>query len=223
MITSVIFDLDGLLVDSEPMWTRAISEIVNRCGLDWTHADKLALMGTGTATWADYISKKLDRRMSNEEVIEEVLSRMVRYYHTGEVSLMPGAQEALEHCSENFSVGLASGSPKLLINAALSGANWRHFFSETVSSDEVDHGKPAPDVYLEAMKRMSITPQESVIVEDSSGGILAGKAAGAKVIAVPNPDMMPTADALRQADAVIDSLISLGRTLEKLNTEIKEN
>jgi beta-phosphoglucomutase-like phosphatase (HAD superfamily) len=106
-----------------------------------------------------------------------------------------------------------------LFDAALGGANWRHFFSETVSSDEVNHGKPAPDVYLEVIKRMGVDAATTMVVEDSGGGILAGKAAGAKVVAVPNPEMMPASEALRQADAVIDSLFSLGRAVEELRTK----
>ena len=206
MITAIIFDLDGLLVDSEPVWFRVISEICQRYGLVWTHADQLKQMGVGTATWAEYIAQKLQGRMSRDEAMNEVLSRMASYYQTGEVRIMPGAREALEHCAENYKIGLASGSPKLLINAALSGADWRRFFSEVVSSDEVDRSKPAPDVYWEAMKRMGVAATETVVVEDSGGGILAGKAAGATVVAIPNPQMMPAPEALRQADAVIDSL-----------------
>src|SRR5574341_2531208 len=171
MINAVIFDLDGLLVDSEPMWFRARSEIFQRFGLVWTEADRKQQMGVSTAMWADYLAQKLQDRMSRQEVIDESLSKMASYYQAGEVRIMPGAREALEFCAGKYKLGLASGSPKLLINAALSGANWRHFFSEMVSSDEVNHGKPAPDVYLEVMRRMGVAAAETVVVEDSGGGI----------------------------------------------------
>jgi HAD superfamily hydrolase (TIGR01509 family) len=216
MIHAVVFDLDGLLVDSEPMWFRARCEIFQRFGLAWTEADQKKQMGVSTAMWADDIAQRLQGRMSREEIVTESLSKMASYYQAGEVRIMPGARGALEHCAGKYKLGLASGSPKLLIDAALSGANWRHFFPEIVSSDEVNHGKPAPDVYWEVMKRMGVAAAEAVVVEDSGGGILAGKAAGAKVVAVPNPEMMPAPEALRQADAVIDSLFSFGRVIEEL-------
>ena len=216
MVTAVVFDLDGLLVDSEPAWFRARREIFQRFGLMWTEEDQAKLMGVSTAMWADDIAQKLGGKLSREDVVNESLNRMVAYYQAGEVPIRPGAQDALEHCADNYMIGLASGSPKLLINAALSGAHWRHFFAEEVSSDEVNRGKPAPDVYVEAMKRMGVAAAETVVVEDSGAGILAGKAAGARVIAVPDSQMMPAPDALRQADAVIDSLFSIGRVIEEL-------
>jgi HAD superfamily hydrolase (TIGR01509 family) len=219
MITAVIFDLDGLLVDSEPMWFRARSEIFQRFSLVWTEAEQKKQMGVSTAMWADYIALKLQGKMSREEIVNESLSKMASYYRAGEVRIMPGAAEALGYCAGKYKLGLASGSPMLLIDAALSGANWRHFFSEMVSSDEVNHGKPAPDVYLEVMKRMGVEAAATVVVEDSGGGILAGKAAGAKVVAVPNPEMMPAPEALREANVVIDSLFSLGRAVEELRNK----
>jgi len=216
MIQAVVFDLDGLLVDSEPVWFRARTEMFQRFGLVWTDTDQRTQMGVSTAMWAAYIEKKLQGRMSSEAIVKESLQWMVSHYQAGEVPTKPGAREALEYCAGRYKLAMASGSPKLLIHAALSGANWRHFFSEIVSSDEVRHGKPAPDVYLETMQRIGVAPTETVVVEDSGGGIIAGKAAGASVIAVPNPQMMPAPEALRQADAVIDSLFALPRAVDEL-------
>lgn len=216
MINAVVFDLDGLLVDSEPMWFRARREIFQRFGLVWTAEDQKQQMGVSTAMWAGYLAQKLQGKLSREEIVTESLGKMAFYYRNGEVRIMPGAREALAYCAGKYKLGLASGSPKLLIDAALRGANWRHFFSEVVSSDAVNRGKPAPDVYLEAMKRMGVAAAETAVVEDSGGGILAGKAAGAQVIAVPNPEMMPAPEALRQADVVIDSLVAFRRAVAAL-------
>jgi len=216
MLTTVIFDLDGLLVDSEPVWFRVRDEMFQRFGMVWTEADQMKQMGVSTAMWAEYITQKLQGKLSREAIVDESLGKMATYYKTGEVRTMPGATEALGDCSAKYKVGLASGSPKQLIEAALQGANWRRFFQDAVSSDEVQHGKPAPDVYVEVLRRMGVAAAEAVVVEDSGGGIRAGKAAGAKVIAIPNPQLMPTPEVLRQADAVIDSLFALGRTIEML-------
>lgn len=219
MIKTVIFDLDGLLVDSEPVWFRTRCEIFQRFGLVWTEADQKRMMGVSTAAWADYLAEKLQGKMSRDEIINESLSKMAAYYQAGEVRTMLGAQEALEYCAGKYKLGLASGSPRLLINAALNGAKWRHFFSEVISSDEVKRGKPHPEVYLEIMKRMGAAAENTMVIEDSGSGILAGKAAGAKVIAVPNPEMMPAPEALHQADVVIESLVSLGRTIEEFGAK----
>lgn len=219
LIKAVVFDLDGLLIDSEPVWFRARAEMFGRFGLEWTDADQKRLMGVSTATWIEYLTKKLQGRMSSTEIAEESLSKMVSYYRAGEVPLMPGAGQALEACAGRYKLGLASGSPRVLIDAALSGATWQLFFSEMLSSDEVNRGKPAPDAYLEIMRRMGVASKETVVIEDSGNGILAGKAAGVRVIAVPNPNLLPAPEALREADAVIDSLIVLGQALETMSKQ----
>jgi HAD superfamily hydrolase (TIGR01509 family) len=174
-------------------------------------------MGASTATWKEYLSKKLLGIMTPEEIYEESIRQMASYYRAGSIGLMPGARHAVEHCADLYKVGLASGSPHSLIDAALDGVNLRHLFEVVLSSDEVAMGKPAPDAYLEVIRRLGVVASECVVVEDSGNGILAGRACGARVIAVPNPHLMPNAQALRQADAVIDSLGVLNETLELMN------
>jgi beta-phosphoglucomutase-like phosphatase (HAD superfamily) len=112
--------------------------------------------------------------------------------------------------------GLASGSPSTLINAAIKGAGWSQYFSKVVSSDEVNNGKPAPDTYLEIFKRLNVLPEETVVVEDSGGGIMAGVNSGAKVIAVPNPELLPSEDIMSKADMRLESLLDLPMALNKL-------
>jgi HAD superfamily hydrolase (TIGR01509 family) len=216
LIKAVIFDLDGLLVDSEPVWFRARTEMLTLLGLIWTDEDQKNLMGVSTATWVRYLTDKLQGRMSSEEIKEESLRKMASFYRSGDVPMMPGAQQAIEACNGRYKLGLASGSPRLLIDAALNGSKWRSYFSHVLSSDEVKRGKPAPDVYVEVMRRMGVAAQETAVIEDSGNGILAGKAAGAKVIAVPNPQLMPAPEALSKADVVIESLVELGQMLENM-------
>jgi HAD superfamily hydrolase (TIGR01509 family) len=206
MIDAVIFDLDGLLVDSEPVWFRVRTEIFSRYGLPWTEDDQKALMGRNTQAWIDYGVEKLGGRLGPDIYREEVLHGMVSAYRAGQVQLMPGAREAIEFCAVRVPLGLASGSPPVLIDAALEANGWSGVFREKLSSDQVPHGKPAPDSYLEVLRRLSVPPANAVVVEDSGSGILAGKAAGAYVVAVPNPALMPPPEAMRAADVVLESL-----------------
>jgi HAD superfamily hydrolase (TIGR01509 family) len=216
MIDAVIFDMDGLLVDSEPVWFQVRKDLLEQHGKVWSESDQLAMAGVQTSVWVETVGVKLDGLLSYEQVFEEIVSRMERYYENGEVPILAGADDALELCAARYRVGLASGSPRRLIDAALRGAGWVDYFEELVSSDETEHGKPAPDVYLEIMRRMDLNPDTTAVVEDSGGGIQAGKAAGAWVIAVPNPDTLPTAEVLALADARIDSLHDLPRALEEV-------
>ncbi len=216
MINAVIFDLDGLLVDSEPVWFRARKDFMNRFGLDWTDEDHKIQMGVSTEFWADYTFKKIEGRIPHNEIIDEILGRMTDFYESGEVKLKPGAEEALSYCSENYITGLASGSPLRLINAALKGRDWGKFFKEVVSSDEVAEGKPAPDTYLEIFNRLNIAADETAVIEDSGGGITAGYRSGAKVIAVPDKDMLPSSEIMSRADIILDTLHDVPDAIEVL-------
>ena len=216
MIQAVIFDMDGLLVDSEPVWFRARVELLARFGKQWTESDQEPLMGVSTSTWVDYVTAKLDGAMRSDEVLDTVVGIMAVAYESGDVPLLPGAAEALQHCVARYRVGLASGSPRRLIDAALTGANWQGSFEQVISSDECARGKPAPDVYLEIMGRMSLNPETTAVVEDSVAGILAGKAAGARVVAVPGSLISPGNEALDRADARLASLHQLPGALQDL-------
>ena len=214
MIQAVIFDMDGLLVDSEPVWFEARRELLARFGKGWTAADQERLMGVRTSVWVEYLTDKLEGAMRPEEVLDTTVTIMAAAYERGDVPILPGAPQALEHCSGRYRVGLASGSPRLLIDAALAGADWRQYFEEVISSDVCAHGKPEPDVYLEIMHRMSLQPETTAVVEDSSAGILAGKAAGARVVAIPRGYTPLDDPAISEADARIASLHLLPEALE---------
>jgi HAD superfamily hydrolase (TIGR01509 family) len=211
-----VFDLDGLLVDSEPVWSEVRTAMFGRFSLSWTEDDQKALMGRSTAAWIEYVAEKLQGRLVREEIFDETMRGMVSQYHAGNVRVMPGADEAIRYCATTFSLGLASGSPRVLIDAALRSNDWEQYFSEVVSSDEVAHGKPAPDVYSRAFSRLGVDPRSTVVVEDSESGILAGKASQAFVIAVPNERLMPSPAGLRAADVVIPSLRSIGDALQTI-------
>jgi HAD superfamily hydrolase (TIGR01509 family) len=216
MINAVIFDMDGLLVDSEPSWYRARIELAEQHGKIWTETDQLAMAGVHTDVWVGTLYDKLEGQLSRDEVFEGIIGRMVSYYEAGEVPILPGADEALATCADRYPVGLASGSPMRLIDACLKGAGWSEYFDALITSDELEHGKPAPDVYLEIMRRMDLDAATTAVVEDSGGGIKSGKAAGTKVIAVPNPSTDPGPDVLGLADIRLASLHELVGALASL-------
>ncbi len=216
MINAVIFDMDGLLVDSEPAWNRARVELLAQYGKTWTEADQLAQAGVHTDVWVSALYDKLGGQLERERVFDEIVGRMAGYYEGGEVPILPGADEALSACAARYRVGLASGSPTRLIEACLHGAGWGGFFEGLISSDEVDHGKPAPDVYVELMQRMGLDPAATAVIEDSGAGIKSGRAAGARVVAVPNPSTHPGPDVLSLADTRIASLRELMGALDRL-------
>lgn len=205
MIRAVVFDMDGLLIDSEPLWQRARVEAFGAERLRWTEADQEHVMGSSTRGWAAFLVERLNHEFTIQEVIDRVLEKMVDYYRTS-VPLMPGAREIFQRLNGQYTLGLASGSPYRLINAALEGAGWQHTFEEVLSTDELKHGKPAPDAYLEIARRLGIPVEEIAIFEDSTNGILSGIAAGVTVIAVPNTYQRAPEDVLAKAHRVLESL-----------------
>jgi HAD superfamily hydrolase (TIGR01509 family) len=205
MIKAVVFDMDGLLVDSEPLWQRARIEACGADRLHWTDADQERVMGSSTMGWATYLAEKLDHAMTPDEIIERVISLMERYYLEA-VPLQPGAREAVAQVYGRYPLGLASGSPYRLIRAALTGAGWTDMFDEVLSSDEMANGKPAPDIYFEIAHRLGTPIEQIAVLEDSGNGILAGVNAGAQVIAVPHAYHRAGDDVLGRVARVLGSL-----------------
>lgn len=220
MIEAVIFDMDGLLVDSEPEWFRARVDFLQQHGVTWSAADQLAMAGVHTDVWVEALHDKLSGVLTSEQVLEEIVSRMAGYYERGEVPILPGAPEAVVSCAGRYRVGLASGSPQRLIDACLAGAGWTTYFECLISSDELEHGKPAPDVYLEIMRRMELDPGTTAVIEDSGAGIRSGKAAGTRVAAVPNKHTDPGPAVLELADICIGTLHELPGALTEIGGQI---
>ncbi len=210
---AVIFDLDGLLIDSEIVWNTVRTEIAAQRGVVWTEADPRAVLGVSTAEWVAYMIERLELDLSPAEVQELVSSRMVASYRE-RIPFKPGAVELVRRAGEHLPVGLASGSARNLIDIVVAAPEFRGRFAAVVSADEAGRGKPHPDVYLETARRLEVAPEACVCLEDSGHGIDAGKAAGMRVIAVPDPRFMPEAAALARADVVVGSLTEV--TLEML-------
>ncbi len=213
-MSAVVFDLDGVLVDSEPVWEEVRRAFVTEHGGRWQADTQRRLMGMSTAEWAGYLSGELGVRLSAEEVARGVVERMERRYEDG-VPLMPGASDAVRRLADRWPLGLASSSPRVLIDTALDRTGLGASFAATVSTEEVARGKPAPDGYLLAARRLGVDPVACAAIEDSSNGLRSADAAGMRVIAVPHPRYPPAPDALALAAFVAKDLNDL--TVERLS------
>lgn len=205
MITAVIFDMDGLLIDSEVLWHRARVDIFHSQGKDWGEKDHAVVMGISTEEWAAYMVKRMQNHFTANQMIKETITRMESYYKEN-VPVLPGAERIIQLLRNHYPLGIASGSHEKLIEIVLETTGWRDAFTEVVSCDRLAHGKPEPDVYLEIARKMNVDPSEMIVLEDSANGILAGKRSGARVIAVPNPMIKPPDHILKQADLILNSL-----------------
>jgi beta-phosphoglucomutase-like phosphatase (HAD superfamily) len=205
VIEAVVFDMDGLLVDSEPAWDAARRWMADEAGMAWTAQDHQAVMGVSTAEWTAYMIERLQLSMPPVEVEARIIGRMVDGYHSG-VPYLSGAVEAVELVTARYPAAIASGSHPALIEAVTSDQALRGRFKVVLSADEVGAGKPAPDVYIAAAERLGVAPPDCVCLEDSGNGILSGVRAGMRVIAVPDERFPPPDDVLGLAHVVLGSL-----------------
>lgn len=208
MIEAVIFDLDGVLLASEQVWNEARKELTISTSGRWMDAATREMMGMSSPEWSRYMGEHLQVPMAPEEISAAVVERVELLYRE-HLPLLPHAVEAVERMAARWPLGLASSSNLPVIELALQLAGLREYFDATVSSEEVAHGKPAPDVYLEAARRLGVEAALCAAVEDSHNGILAAKAAGMRVVAIPNRDFPPGEEALANADDVLESLNEL--------------
>jgi HAD superfamily hydrolase (TIGR01509 family) len=208
VITAVVFDLDGVLIDSEQVWDRVREELALERGGRWHPGAQRAMMGMSSPEWSRYMHDEVGLREPPEEINRIVVERMLARY-AGGPPWLPGALETVRRLADRFVLGLASSSNRELIDVVLEAGAIAGLFAATVSSEEVARGKPAPEVYLEAARRLGVAPAACVAVEDSHNGILSAKAAGMGCIAIPNSHFPPGA-ALAEADLVVPSVAELG-------------
>jgi HAD superfamily hydrolase (TIGR01509 family) len=208
MIEAVVFDLDGVLVDSEPVWEQVRRQVVAEHGGHWAADAQQRLMGMSTGEWARYLSQDLGVGLPPERIAALVIERMAARY-TDHLPLMPGAVEAVRRLAARWPLGLASSSPPSLIETVLDTASLRSSFLTTMSTEQVSHGKPAPDIYLAVAARLGRKPERCAAVEDSSNGLRSAAAAGLHVIAIPHPKYPPAPDALEKASVALTSLSEL--------------
>jgi HAD superfamily hydrolase (TIGR01509 family) len=208
MIKAVVFDLDGVLVDSEPVWEQVRRSLVAERGGHWAPDAQRRLMGMSTPEWARYLSQDLGVALPPDQVATQVIDRMTARY-TKHVPLMDGAVDAVHRIAARWPLAVASSAPAVLIQTVLASAGLRSCFSVVMSTEQVVHGKPAPDIYLAVTAALGFPPPDCAAVEDSSNGLRSAAAAGLRVIAIPQPQYPPDPDALARASLVLPSLAGL--------------
>jgi HAD superfamily hydrolase (TIGR01509 family) len=209
---AVLFDQDGVLVDSEGAWDAARRAIVAENGGRWKPGATRAMMGMSAPEWSRYVRDELGVELEPEAISDRVVARLLAGYERS-LPLLPGAVEAVRRIAARWPVGLASSANREVIDAVLARSGLAGVFGATVSGEEVAHGKPAPDIYLEAARRLGVDPARSAAVEDSTNGLRSAAAAGMLVVALPNREFPPAADALDLAAVVLDSLDELSPSL----------
>ena len=207
-IDAVVFDLDGLLLDTEQVWDEVREALVRERGGRWHDRAQADMMGMSSHEWSRYLHEELGLPEPPEELNRLVVERMEERYRDG-LPVIDGAVDAVRRMAERWPLGLASSSNRPLIDLALDRMGVADLFHATVSSEEVERGKPAPDVYLEAARRLGVPSERAAAVEDSASGIRAAKAAGLRVVAIPNRHFPPGDDVLALADVRLDSLAEL--------------
>jgi HAD superfamily hydrolase (TIGR01509 family) len=208
LIDAVVFDLDGLLLDSESAWDGGRRSLVAEHGLAWPEGASEAMLGMSSPEWSRYVRDALGVPLDPSAISERVVAHVLDTYER-HLPYLPGAEAAVERIAGRWPLALASSSNKEVIERVMVSSGWGSVFRVWVSSEEVARGKPAPDVYLEALRRLGVDPGRAAGIEDSHNGIMAARAAGLRVIAVPNREFPPGAEALAAADVVLDSLDQL--------------
>lgn len=214
----MIFDLDGVLVDSEIWWDEVRIEFAARHGRTWTHEDQAAVMGQNSRQWARTMQERLRLELDPDRIEREIVDGVVERYRRHGAPLIAGAVEVVRRVARDLPIAVASSAHRDVIDAALAALDLAGVFRTVVSSDDVAEGKPSPDVYLEAARRLGAAPERCLVVEDSLNGVKAGRAAGMTVVLVPNASVPPAPGAHEAAShvapAIEEILRHLGLALE---------
>jgi HAD superfamily hydrolase (TIGR01509 family) len=211
-IDAIVFDLDGVLVDSDHIWHQVREGLARERGGRWTEQSEPDMMGMSSPEWSRYLHDVVGIPESPQEINDEVVRRMLARY-ADEVPLIDGAVDAVRRLAGSFQLAVASSANRELIDGVVDAAELDTMFEALVSSEEVARGKPAPDVFLEAARRLDLAPERCAAIEDSANGIRAAHAAGMRVLAIPNRRYPPAADALELADEVLASIAELSPEL----------
>jgi HAD superfamily hydrolase (TIGR01509 family) len=208
VIQAVVFDLDGVIIESEQLWDDVREGLARERGGRWSEQAQADMMGMSSTEWSRYMHEVVGLPDPPEEINREVVRRMLSRY-TEHLPLIDGAVDAVKRLAASWPLGVASSSNRELIDRVLQISGLAPYYKATVSSEEVERGKPAPDVYLEAARRLGADPANTVAIEDSTNGILSAHAAGMHVVAIPNRAFPPPADVLARASVVLESIKEL--------------
>lgn len=221
-IEAVVFDMDGVLIDSEVLWRQVREEFAADLGLVWGEADQAATMGASTAVWARIMVERLQLRtrlgMNEEGVAKEIIGRM-RAKYAEHLPEREGAIQAVHLAATRYKVALASGSPNELAEYVLRVTGLDQVFQATMYGDDVEHGKPAPDIYWQVLAKLGVKPENAVGVEDSGNGIRSLKAAGMGIIAAPGPEFPLAPEILAMADVHLPAMTQFSlKVIEEIGT-----
>ncbi|GIF17681.1 HAD superfamily hydrolase (TIGR01509 family) [Actinoplanes tereljensis] len=205
MINAVVFDLDGVIIDSEEVWEEVRRDYVASYGREFLPDSQDRMMGMSTPEWSTHLAEEVGVPRTPTEVADDVLSRMAEKYKN-DLPLIPGSVDSVRRIGERYPIALASSSARILIDQVLATAGLSEAFQVTLSTEEVPRGKPHPDVYLAAAEKLGFAPETCAAVEDSSNGLRSAGRAGLAVVAVPHGVYPPAADALALASLVVSDL-----------------
>lgn len=204
-IAAVVLDMDGIITDTETLWDEVRRGMAAEDGVPWPAGATEAMMGMSTPEWSTFLAREVGLRGEPGELAGRTIDGMAAHYRAG-VPLMPGAVEAIHRLSARWPLGLASSSPRRLIDTVLAELGVTDRFAATVSTEEVAAGKPSPDGYLRACELLGVEPAAAVAIEDSSNGVRSAAAAGMRVIAIPHDAYDVAPDALALAAVRLGSL-----------------
>jgi HAD superfamily hydrolase (TIGR01509 family) len=208
VIRTVVFDMDGVIIDSEPVWQTARAAVADAIEREWSDADSDRCRGLSSSAWSEQMAARFGHTLSAETIYDLVIERMVAIYDR-DLPVFPGAVEAIERIADRYDVAIASGSPRALIDLALDRTGLRRRCVAVGYGDEVERGKPAPDIYLDVMRTIGAAPSHSVGIEDSINGLRSVQAAGMHSVAVTTPGYQLPDDILAKTAAQVDHLADL--------------
>lgn len=206
---AIVFDLDGTLTDTEPAWDRVRRGLAAEDGVDWPPEATTAMMGMNTREWSTHLSERVGLAGTPSDAARRTIEALRAMYADGSLEMIPGAADAVRRMAAEWPVAVASSSPAVLIDAGLAALGVADLVNVRVSTENVAHGKPEPDGYLEACRQLGADPAGCVAIEDSGSGLRSALAAGMKVVAIPPAFHPPASDLLARADAVLASITDL--------------